>query len=1118
MTPRDFLFRSLAYHRGIHFVVALGVAVGTAVLAGALLVGDSVRGSLRDLTLDRLGAIDHVLLTDRYFRAALADDLANVEGFDASFDRAAPAILMRGTVEAAGTRARASNVNVHGVDSRFWTFFPGGPRQIGAREILLNQSLAREIGVGAGDAVLLRFQADTLIPSESVMGRKTENVRTLRLTVAEVLEDRGPGRFGLSASQQLPFNVFLPLEELQRALEQGVRANSLLVSGSPSGADAEQLGSLLREALTLDDLNLELQPVPDNNGIELRTSRVVLDTATTEAAARAATAAGLAQTPVLTYLANSIEANGRTIPYSTVTALGNSPAAFTSPLVFVGGEPVPRLSGNEILLNEWAARDLGASNGDTIDLTYFVVGTQGALETSRRQFTLRGVVRLSGLALDRDLAPVFQGMSDADRMGDWDPPFPVDLNLIRPADEEYWERYRTAPKAFVAMETATGIWTSRFGQMTSVRVVPNPEQMLDQAAASFAASLRQELQPSDYGLLFQPVKEQGLAASSGATDFSGLFIGFSLFLIVSAAMLVALLFRLGVEQRSKEIGVLLSTGQPVLAVRRLLLQEGALVSVAGCLMGLPGAVVYAAVMVHGLRTWWSAAVGGSFLELHVTSPSLLGGAAGALVMMVLSIWMSVRKLERTSLRSMLAGSLEDDRSMKGAERAAGRPRAVGLASALLAVVLLGLSIAEVVPLVAGFFGVGALLLTAAVAFLRAWLANPARGRIGGHGLLPLARLGARNGARYPTRSVLSAGLVASATFVIVTVAANRHDVSTQEPAFRSGDGGFRLIAESDLPLFDDQLRLEDAPELLDAATIVPFRRKAGEDASCLNLYQPSSPTLLGAPQDMIERGGFAFQAMLAETPEEAENPWLLLSKPRADGAIPVFGDANSVQWILHSGLGEEISVTGEQGESRRLVIVGLLARSIFQSQLIMAEAGFLDLFPGHGGYNLFLVETDSAETGLQLEETFADRGFDATRTAERLASYLAVENTYLSTFQALGGLGLLLGTLGLAVVMVRNVMERRSELALLQALGFNSFSVSWLVLAENAFVLVFGIGMGAIAALLSVAPHLLSGSAEPPWGSLSLTLLAVLLVGLTAGGMAVVTSLRGSVTGALRGE
>jgi hypothetical protein len=437
---------------------------------------------------------------------------------------------------------------------------------------------------------------------------------------------------------------------------------------------------------------------------------------------------------------------------------------------------------------------------------------------------------------------------------------------------------------------------------------------------------------------------------------------------------------------------------------------------------------------------------------------------------------------------------------------------------LLAAALFAASLAsDAVPAVGAFFGIGALLLIACLAYFRARLAVPARSAIAGKGVLPMMRLGARNGARYPTRSVLSAALIASATFIVVTVAVNQKDVTKQEPSFHSGDGGFRLIAESDVPLYQTQLDI-DSNQSNANSKIFRFRVKPGEDASCLNLYSPSNPTLLGAPPSMIERGGFAFGGTLAESDAEQSNPWRLLEAERDDGAIPVFGDANSVQWILHLGLGQELEIEDEKGAKRRLVIAGMMPHSLFQSQLIMSEANFLELYPSHSGYNLFLIESPTADLGAQLEEKFSDYGFDATSTGDYLAGFLVVENTYLSTFQTLGGLGLLLGTLGLAVVMVRNVVERRGELALLQAVGFRTSSISWLVLAENAWVLVFGVGIGTVTALLAVAPHLMSGLAEPPWVGLSLTLAAILAVGLLAGGAAVFASLDDKLAAGLRRE
>ena len=286
-------------------------------------------------------------------------------------------------------------------------------------------------------------------------------------------------------------------------------------------------------------------------------------------------------------------------------------------------------------------------------------------------------------------------------------------------------------------------------------------------------------------------------------------------------------------------------------------------------------------------------------------------------------------------------------------------------------------------------------------------------------------------------------------------------------------------------------------------------------STCIGLRGQRCSALLA---ELIERGGFAFQDTLAESAEEVEHPWRLLDKELEGGGVPVFGDANSVKYILHLGLGAHLEVADERGENRRLVIAGLLSRSVFQSQLIMSERNFLDLFPSHSGFNLFMIETDSDAAGQVLEQRFADQGLDATRTADRLAGYLVVENTYLSTFQALGGLGLLLGTLGLAVVMVRNVLERRAELALLQAVGFPAPSISWLVLAENLFLLVFGVLIGVLTASLAVLPHFLSGLAEPPWLSVSITLISIVLVGLIAGALSITVALHAPLAPALRRE
>jgi ABC-type antimicrobial peptide transport system permease subunit len=187
----------------------------------------------------------------------------------------------------------------------------------------------------------------------------------------------------------------------------------------------------------------------------------------------------------------------------------------------------------------------------------------------------------------------------------------------------------------------------------------------------------------------------------------------------------------------------------------------------------------------------------------------------------------------------------------------------------------------------------------------------------------------------------------------------------------------------------------------------------------------------------------------------------------------------------------------------------------------VSEENFLRLYPNQSGFRYFLIDVDPArgdDVSRLLESQLGDYGFDAERVSERLANFLAVQNTYLSTFQTLGGLGLLLGTLGLATVMLRNVLERREEFALLRAVGFRRTQVARLVVWENAFLLVCGLTAGTASALLAMSPHLTSTVADVPWLGLAMMLLAVFAVGMLAAIVAVRAAVSTPILSTVRGE
>ena len=1147
--------RSLNYFWRIQLAVLLGAAVATAVLTGALLVGDSVRGSLRDLTLDRLGRIDYALVSERFFREELATDLSRKLEGEAQFHReTVPAILLNGTAVNAKSKARASRVQIQGIDERFTGLWEGTSGQSSPSlekrpgqlfpSVHINQSLQKELDIAIDDQILLSFERHSDIHREFLLGHRdsSEVLQTLRLTVTKILPDRGIGSFGLRPNQSRPLNAYVPLSVLQKALGNGTVNAIFAAATSPNLSDRTTTDALpalqnkLHQALKLEDLGLILRHVSsDSIGgvgyLSLESTQFLLKPDIIEAARAVAIERRTLFLPILTYLANTIAANERTIPYSTVTGLDTQR---TFSLELADGSSAPPLAADEILLNEWAAIDLGAEVGDQINVSYYIVGPREKLLTRGAQFRLKGVVAIEGLAADRGLTPKFPGIHEADDMSEWNAPFPIDLNRIRPKDEVYWDLFRATPKAFVSDKTAQQLWRSRFGDLTAIQIRAVMGADLQTTQTNFQRRLLEKIRPEQVGLVFQPVKADGLAAATGSTDFSSLFIGFSLFLIVSAALLVGLLFRLGVEQRSSEVGVLLATGYSISTVRRRFMKEGGLIAGIGGLFGLGGGVVYAWLLIAGLRTWWLAAVGTPFLSLHINPLSLVLGYLIALVVVLFSIGWTVRQFGKVPIPTLIAGG-------SGASGLSNRSSGGSTRRRILAFASLGLALAlTIFALVSGatasaglFFGSGVLLLIAGLAFFSIWLRSGGRAASQPR-VAVTAQMGIKNSGRHPGRSMLCAALVGCACFVIVAVGANRHIERKQEaaPQKESGAGGFALVAESDIPLHQDlnaregqfELGFSESDSDTTAETqIFPFRLLPGEDASCLNLYRPQKPRILGASKDFIERGGFQFQG----TTVAKENPWESLEDELEPGVISAIGDYNSVQWILHLGLGDELSIQDELGGQLRLRLVGVLQRSIFQSELLISEANFKKYFPSQSGYAYFLIQTpstpnpaafsESAERiGHTLERTLDDYGLDVRSTAEKLASYRAVENTYLSTFQTLGGLGLLLGTLGLGIVLLRNVIERSGELATLRAFGFRRSMLSLMLLWENGFLLLIGLLIGTVSALIAVAPHLASPGAQVPWLSLVMTLALVFLVGMVASAMAVYFALQRPLLPALK--
>jgi hypothetical protein len=523
-------------------------------------------------------------------------------------------------------------------------------------------------------------------------------------------------------------------------------------------------------------------------------------------------------------------------------------------------------------------------------------------------------------------------------------------------------------------------------------------------------------------------------------------------------------------------------------------------------------------MLYGLANVWRGAVTGTYVHFHLEPETLILGACGGMAVSLFAIWVTLRRQLRSGVHELLSGiQWQFFISRPGA---GGRG---GLWIATAAIVGAGMLIAVMSRGEGGaaagvFFGAGALLLIAELSIAHSLL--KAAGRTWKMTVRSIGGLGFRNSTRRSGRSLAVVGLLAAGSFLVIAVGANRHDPSARVERRSSGTGGFALFAESSIGVLHDlnsEVRRKSLG--LEGGEIVQLRVRDGDEASCLNLNRAQQPRLIGVEaRQLQQRRAFTFTKMIEGAAKE--KGWELLNSGQGD-VVPAIGDYTTIVWSLGKSLGDEVEYIDENGRRFRVKLVGMLKNSILQGSLIIAEGEFVRRFPSEEGYRMFLIDAAPARAKAASEKLsygLRDFGMEVRPAGERLAEFNAVQNTYLSIFQLLGGLGLILGSLGLGMVVLRNVLDRRGELAMLRAVGFGKKMVVKMVLYEHAGLMLAGLLSGAAAGLAAVWPALKSPGASVPYLSLAVTIVCIGISGLVWIWIAAIPALGGRPLDALRNE
>lgn len=997
MNGKILLDRNIRYFARYYRLVAVAVVITVAVIVGSLVIGDSVRQTLVRRVTERLGNTETLLFSRNAFLSDAVLDAPVLK------NQAKGVLLTDGFISRDG---KLIPVFVWGVKD---TSLALGSARI-------NLPLAEELALNASEEIVLRLPASGMVPSGSLF--VTDNYTTsLRLSHAGTVTAAAGGNLNLKNEQILPFNIFVRQDELAEAMGVEGRINLLLSDAPISATDWQQTWTYALSGLKVQ---------PNEEGTEISTDRVFLQKEVVETLCRD----NREPNRLFSYLANSIERAGTSIPYSFVTAMDR-----------YGSETLLK---DEVILSDYSASRLQAQVGDTIRISYYTAKGLKTLATDSVCLRVRRIVPLAELLADTSLSADFPGLSDVERCTDWDSDLPIHMDRITNEDEAYWELYRSTPKAIVAYNAVAEDWSNAYGTATAIRLPDSSPDLSGLSAEQFGI---QRISP----------REVGLSAAKNGVDFSGLFLALGSFIIVSALLLMLNPLSEMFYQRRHEIELLRALGYRRRRILWLLWRESLPVVLVASVVGVLAGLLYTSLVMWLLGSVWQGATQTDGFTVY---PGITTIGIGVGVSLALTLGLLYRAIVHA-----LKEEVNDRRPGKASLLKKGFS-ALFISVLTVGIICGNLLFMHSVPL---FMLTGILLLITAALWGEYLICRQGSNR---KGKINRARLIAGTLFAGRKQSLLSFFALSIGVFIVFSVGLNRKGFADSSQ-LRTGTGGYTLWCESSVPVYydlsgaagRDQLSLATLPS---DAEVLQCLRYSADDASCLNLNKVVAPTVLGVDMKRLAASDFRIEQSIF--PEEGQAAFLRMTE-RTDSVYPALVDATVLTWSLGMSLGDTLHYEDDRGRTVAIRLAGIVSNSIFQGNLLIDRSLFADIWTETTGSEVFLLkinEPEAAAVKTLLSQALGEYGVRVSTTADRLRQFNTVTDTYLTIFMTLGGLGLLLGIMSFIIVIRKNLAMRRGEISLYRNLGFTKRRIEGLLWRENLIVPLYAIGTGVVSALVSV--------------------------------------------------
>ena len=1055
--------RSIRFYKKPILYQTLIIALLSAVITGSLLTGRSVKSSIKKSASERLGKAGVVISSGvRYFDPSLVNRMSESTGI-----KCTGILELTGYSQALISQKGAFNTHIFGITSGFFPFHGKDSLSINAGGVAVNRKLADYLSLKKDDELIIRFTGISDIPGDAPFAPAKEPAKSVVLKVGRIIEPSDIGNFSLAISQIIPMNIFVNLSDLDDNPDKAVRFNRLIFENSDNFS-TDQANKILKRVLKPSDIGLNLRLVKKTGEAELTSNRVFIDEALINEIKKVIPSSS----SLITYLGNRF-----------VSAFGSTPYSFVSALP---PELYPEISGNNgMIINRWLADDLGVKERDTIRMFWYSPDSLNKLTERSTKFSIERIVNIEGIWADSLLMPDFPGIAGSKSCTDWDAGALIKMDDIRRKDEDYWNKFRGTPKAFINYKKGNELFGNIFGTATAIRFPAglSKEDISDRLSGT--------LEPYLSGFAINNLAVESLKAADESVDFGTLFISLGFFLILASVVLLSLSVSINFDSKKDQIKTLFALGFKNRWIEHLLLIESGVIALVGCSLGALAGYMVNVLITGALNSVWNGAVQTNTLEPFL---NLLPMVSGFTITFLLTLILMAFKL-KIFLKTL--NRKENVHQIKNSH-----PGGVLLfaASTICSVLLFTLSFIIKDQKIILSFSAGTILLISQLLFWREYFILGNKIVFKGHN-----SISRRYYSFFPSDAITPILFIAAGIFAVFITSANRMDFNEKHLKRSGGTGGYLLWCESTIPVKEDLNSPSarraygiDNPEF-NEMSFSQAKRSSGNDASCLNLNHITAPPLLGIdPSGFISGGSFSFSKALASN--DVKNPWKYLDIPSEKNSIFGIADQTVLEWGLKIKLGDTLVLRAENGQPINIIIAAGLKSSVFQGYVLIGMENFSKYFPSISGSSVILVDGNAEITSSYqsaLNDRLDNHGIIIERTGDRLASFYAVTNTYLSVFGAFGTLGLITGIAGLGFIVLRTYNQRKKEFALLLALGFTKKKISKMIFSEQTLILFAGIMAGTTSALIATFPSVMN-SPDIPWVYLILVILLIAITGLAA--------------------